>query len=316
VVERVDDEAGLEPVAPRRVSRGDEAQEEEVGEAPGGLRAGERPEGPLPFPERGQLGPVVAGERDQRREIGRQPAHRRELVLGEGDLLAQRDPEVGGEPRPRLRLACPGLVEPQLREPHRRLQAQDVALGHLADVLRELLLGPLQGAVEPVRHLVEEALGVAREQEPLVDLGHLERDVGALHARLGLARSQAVRGGLAPQRDLPERVEGLDGGELADEDRGQIAEAQVAVLVLARFHGGPGDQRRDHRRADAAREGDERAARRVDLAALGPDRLLLGPRRGDLRVLGQRGPDCAPSIELPPQRRRAGRHRECEHDEG
>ena len=122
-------------------------------------------------------------------------------------------------------------------------------------------------------------------------------------------------GGLAPQRDLPERVEGLDGGELANEDRGEIAEPEVAVLVLARLDGRPRDQRRDQRWADAPCEGDEGHPRRVDLPRLGADRLLLGPRGSDLRVLGQRGPDRAPPIELASQGAGAGTNREREHHE-
>ena len=93
VIQGIDHEARLDPVAPRRVRGGDEGHREQVGKETGRLAARQRIEGHLALAKGRDLGPLLPRQRRQRGEVVRDAPDGDQLVLGGGDRLA------GGSPR-------------------------------------------------------------------------------------------------------------------------------------------------------------------------------------------------------------------------
>ena len=297
VIQGIDHVARLDPVAPRGVRGGDEGHREQVGKEAGRLAARQRTQGHLPLAKGRDLGPPLLRQSRQRGEVRRDAPDRDQLLFGGGDRLPGGQPEVGGQPRRGLGLARPRLVEPDPGQPHGRLQPQHVAFGDAGGVLGQPVLRRLQGALQPVDRLGEEAVGVARQEVALVDPRHLERHVGPLHARLCFARAQPMRGGLLARRDLAERVQRLDDAEVPHEGGRQVGEPEASVLLLDGLRGRSGDQRGLQRRAHAGVQRDNRPAGRVHLAALRLQHGLLGAGGGDPGILRQRGAHRRPPVQ-------------------
>ena len=133
--------------------------------------------------------------------------------------------------------------------------------------------------------LVEEALRIAREQQPLIKSSNAHAHIGAGHLRLGVARPDLVLGCLRAVPDLAKRVERLHDLELAPDRDRHVREPHVPIGVLGGLHGSPRNQFGLERRARAQHHTHRREARR---AGLPPARLGLrhgGARGGYLGVV-------------------------------